>query len=116
MDMNRGIFSRLLKGPTRLHSTSIARCETEIRRLEDTNAASVNSAIEIRVRELEALCHSTHLQVPRLSVILPSLYDTYAAGDCGQTKVSVFMLLHAVWLGKSICIVVLKINSWTYNI
>lgn len=52
------------------------------------NAASVNSAIEIRINELEALCHNTHLQVPQLSAILPNLLDKCTAGDCGQSRVS----------------------------
>ncbi|CAD7704639.1 unnamed protein product [Ostreobium quekettii] len=95
-DVDRGIFTRLMEGPSRLHLKSLERCMKEVNRLEQEQAKLLLGLIAAKKSELEALCMETRLAMPDLSPLLPAEMDESSPPSCGQIADNLAKLVRMV--------------------
>lgn len=94
-DVDRGTYSRLLDGPSRLHTKTLTKCMKEVQRLEKAQAQLLLGLILQKKDELEELCKATHLPMPDVSPLLVG-GDGQTEGNCGMIADNLAKLVRMV--------------------
>ncbi|CAD7697456.1 unnamed protein product [Ostreobium quekettii] len=86
-DIDRGIFTRLMEGSSRLHARSIEQGMAEVSRLEQCKTQHLEDRINEKIIDLQELCIETHLPMPDLSPLLGPGYDPTEGFQASESNV-----------------------------